>query len=380
MTFPPFDTAIEAALLKELGTDGAPHPRAWAASVQRLSDHYVANPDSISPWNQAWAREALLCYFHPLNQARGHRAGVKGHELGFFKGLRHMVDLGCGSAAASLGLLSAAPKGTFQTIDLVDHAPEVVSVAKRIVGSLHPGTQAQTGSLETFHKSNLNSVVDLQATLLVLSYVLTEAHSADTLKKLIHRLPNLEALAILEPSTSEDARRLQALRPVLMELGFHLWAPCTHHAECPLLKDSDRDWCHDRLVPARPSWWNELEAELPMKNRTVTVSYLLARRTPRPDHPPEVRVIGDQLDEKTKIRQMICRADAHGSNREFISWFPSRLKKEDPEIKHFELQRGDLFLADDQLWKDPRGQDRSREWRLDLDGIRIIQTTLKSHR
>lgn len=378
MMNPLAEPALESALLTQLkkaSGQSTPQPKAWAKSVQMLSNHYVAEPDSISPWSKPWAREALLSYFHPLNQARAERVATKGAELGFFDDIEHLVDLGCGSAAASLGFLQALQKHSgrpFRSLELVDHSREITEIAKALVEETMtarrpPDLRATHHPLETFKSDAVRP-----GTLLLLSYVLTEAHSAAALERLVHRLPGLEALAILEPSTSVDARRLQALRPVLMKLGFHLWAPCTHSEECPLLKDSDRDWCHDRLIPAVPSWWSELEAELPMKNKTVTVSYLLARRKPRAKtERGEVRVIGDRLDEKTKVRQMVCR----GPNREFISWFPSRLKG---EAEDFHLERGDRFETSPELWKDQRGVERSHEYRLDLEAIRHIEKTRRS--
>lgn len=360
--------ANESALLQELG--GRLHPQTWAKSVQKLSNHYVSEPDSISPWHQPWAREALLSYFHPLNQSRAERVATKGDELGFFQDLTHFIDLGCGSAAASLGFLRALENSgraaRVESLELIDHSHDITMLAKRLVEKSSARPKLVTSSHQSLEVFKAPMAA---GTLLILSYVLTEAHSARALDLLLSRNPNLEAIAILEPSTSEDARRLQALRPLLLQHGFHLWAPCTHTKECPLLKDSDRDWCHDRLIPSLPSWWSELEAELPMKNKTVTVSYLLARRRPRPAHRQEVRVIGDRLDEKTKVRQMICRHD----EREFLSWFPSRLKG---LAETFHLERGDLFESDEALWKDPRGIDRSREWRLDLEGLKAIDATL----
>ncbi len=360
----------ETSLLQQLG--GISRPSVWAKSVQMLSDHYVNRPDAISPWEHDWAREALLSYFHPLNQSRAARVAAKGYELGFFHGLQHAIDLGCGSAAAALGFLETH---RFDSIELVDHSHAITKIAEAVVKGSNlspPVVRVSHQSLEVFESRKL-----APGTLLILSYVLTEAHSSATLEKLLRRLPDLEAIAILEPSTSQDARRLQALRPILKKHGFNLWAPCTHEGECPLLKDSDRDWCHDRLIPSVPSWWSELEAGLPMKNKTVTVSYLLARKTARSARQTgapaetrgEVRVIGDRLDEKTKVRQMICR----GENREFLSWFPSRLKG---AAESFSLERGDMFLSHESLWIDPRGIDRSREYRLNLETIETLQHEL----
>ncbi|MDX9732383.1 MAG: small ribosomal subunit Rsm22 family protein, partial [Bdellovibrionales bacterium] len=223
--------------------------------------------------------------------------------------------------------------------------------------------------------------IELTNTVIVMSYDLTETNAAKTLERLLANNPTLEALFILEPTTSQDGRKLQALREILLQHGFDLWAPCPHTGDCPLLKDSDKDWCHDRLVPALPSWWSEMEAHLPMKNRTITVSYLLARKKKKNvSGPAMVRVIGDRLEEKTKIRQMICR----GPSREFISWFPSRLSRlqienSDFSVADFRLERGDLFQSHDTLWSDRRGHERSHEFRLDLQATQHIHETVVRH-
>lgn len=367
--------SLEKSLLSLLG--GVPNPKDWAKSVQRLSNHYVSEPDAISPWNEAWAREALLSYYHPLNQSRARRVASQGDRLGFFQGLNHMIDLGCGSAAASLGFLQVLPG--IPSLELIDHSFEITQVAKKLVEA----SGFSPSAIRTSQQSLERLAAGLETkpeTLLILSYVLTEAHSMRALEQILKVRPDIEALAILEPSTSQDGRKLQMMREPLQKLGFHIWAPCTHSGECPLLKDSDRDWCHDRLVPQTPTWWQSLEDELPMKNRTVTVSYLLARRTPRPSfvNPPssgqqEVRVIGDRMTEKTKIRQMICR----GENREFISWFPSRLGA---EAETFHLSRGDRFISDPSTFSDPRGIDRSKEYRLSLEAIKnILRADFEKH-
>ena len=153
-----------------------------------------------------------------------------------------------------------------------------------------------------------------------------------------------EALIIIEPSTRDDARRLQAERPRLIEAGFSLWAPCPHQDDCPLLV-SDRDWCHDRVHFEAPAWFTAIEKHLPIKNRTLSFSYLAARKKPSPlaratGDQQLARLVGDTLDEKGKSRQALCRS----SEREFLAWFPQRFKTK----THIEMSRGSLVrLAPD---------------------------------
>lgn len=339
-------------------------PKRWAQAVLRLSDHYVAHPGAVSPWENDWAREALLSYYHPLNQARARAVAERGQGVGFFAGLDTLIDIGCGSAAASLGLCDVH---SFRSLQLIDRSRTVLSLAEKLAPQNLKTTTA-TGTLEQFAAPSSG-----EGALVLLSYVLTEtdpARARATLERVLgckSKSP-IEAIAILEPSTAQDARPLQALRPVLQDLGYHLWAPCAHQEACPLLVDSKSDWCHDRTEPQLPSWWSELEAHLPMKNRSVTFSFLLARRTPPQSSAKGIRVIGDRLEEKTKVRQLICR----GPRREFISWFPSRLPD---DLGSLDLQRGDLIRTEntDMILKDQRGAPGAWEYRLDQTAVAAIR-------
>jgi hypothetical protein len=64
-----------------------------------------------------------------------------------------------------------------------------------------------------------------------------------------------------------------------------------------------------------------------MKNRTLTTSYLLARKQkPATKLAANIgRVVGDHLEEKGKDRQMLCR----GPEREFLAWMHKAGLKQD---------------------------------------------------
>ncbi len=143
----------------------------------------------------------------------------------------------------------------------------------------------------------------------VFSYSLTE------LDQIPRWSLNSEALLIIEPSTQQDGRKLLELRQNLIEQKYFIWSPCPHQQACPLYVGSKTDWCHDRVHFSKPTWFEEVEKYLPMKNGTLTFSYLAARKT-APPLPSWSRLVGDQLHEKGKTRQLICR----GPEREFLSW------------------------------------------------------------
>jgi hypothetical protein len=362
---------VESALRTALGSAD---PAKQADGVLRLSNHYVSSPDALSPWQKSWALNALLSYYHPLNQSRAYGVANRGAQRGFFEGIETLFDYGAGTGACTLGFLAACPE--IKKVVLSDHSADVLKSANSLFSNL--ASLKETGIKWEARTESLEESMAPTApasSLALFSYVLTEANAIDRFERFLKRgnQRSFEAIAILEPSTSADGRRLQRLRNVLLENEYHIWAPCTHSDKCPLLEESDRDWCHDRFPPFLPTWWKNLEAGLPMKNQSITVSYLLARKKAPADSRRFVRVTGDPLHEKTKMRQLICR----GPHREFISWFPSRFAKPAAkELKDFDLARGDLFLDDQRFWQDQRGAERGHEYRLTENEIYQIRDSL----
>jgi hypothetical protein len=283
-----------------------------ADSVLKLSDYFISQAGS-TPWKEKWAQAAYLSYFLPLNFLRTQAVIDLGLHEDFFAGFKSVIDFGSGPGTASLALQKLFSKDSFLLI-------EQSTVAESL---------AQNFFTPFSFSDRIGSISP--ATLGVFSYSLNEL---ETLPEWAYRC---EGLMLIEPSTQHDGRRLQALRKDLMAQGFHMWAPCTHQQDCPLLIHSKRDWCHDRIFFNPPAWFLRLEERLPIKNKTLTFSYLLARKA-LPDHNPAIgRLIGDQLEEKGKTRQLFCRSD----KREYLAWL--QRNAEAPEI-----YRGELFrLPDD---------------------------------
>lgn len=271
--------------------------QALAKCVQTLSDFFIAKPDAPTPWHERWAQIAYLCYYLPVNSARLNGLVHEADARQFFQGLEHVIDFGAGLATASMTLHERHPL-TFQ---LIERAAE----PQQLIENYFPQFKAQEW-LRTFSASRLSKD---KKTLALFSYSLTE------LSDLPDWAYQCEALMLVEPATQQDGRKLLQLRQKLIDSGFHIWAPCTHEGPCPLLTQSKTDWCHDRIHFTAPQWFLNMEAHLPMKNRTLTASYILARKT-APAKLEAARTVGDRLREKGKDRQMICR----GPEREFLAW------------------------------------------------------------
>jgi hypothetical protein len=178
-------------------------------------------------------------------------------------------------------------------------------------------------------------------TLAIFSYSFTE------LEHLPSWVNNCDGLMMIEPSTKDDARRLQALRSELMEHGWFVWGPCTHTAACPMLLAGERDWCHDRFTWRQPAWLKAIEDHLPMKNGTLPCAWMMFKKIP-PNHQavPLARVTGDLLEYKGYAKQLVCR----GSSREFLSW-QKKIFKHYPEVARGDLVRinQDVLTKGDEL-------------------------------
>lgn len=288
-----------------------------AEQVLKLSDFFIDHPEDQTPWSENYCKQAYRHYYLPLNYLRNELVIRRGLEVGFFQGLETTIDWGAGPGTASLALA--------QNLNLKNQFMIEKSIAAtKEFQDLH----AQLKSPQATADLNLKKInSDAKKTLLVFSYSLTE------MSALPAGWDQFEALMILEPATKQDGRKLLELRKKLIAEGYTIWAPCVHQNDCPLLEKSNSDWCHDRVHVKAPAWFLQLEQSLPFKNKTITTSYLLARRQkPTFDFTNKVRLTGDSLEEKGKTRQLICR----GPEREFLTWMHK-------EIKAQTLPRGDLI-------------------------------------
>lgn len=304
-----YPTSFEDSLSKALASHQLTlnDSKALAKCVLTLSDYFIQKPDAFTPWNEPWAQIAYLCYYLPLNATRLRGIVTEATKKNFFQGLEYAVDFGAGLATASL-VLAETQKLQFQ---LAERATE----PQELIENFFPQFKAEW--LRSFNTARIKNP---KKTLAIFSYSLTE------LEDLPEWAYHCEGLMLVEPSTQQDGRKLLQLRQKLLEKGYHVWAPCTHEGPCPLLTQSKTDWCHDRVHFEAPTWFQKMEEQLPMKNRTLTMSYLLLRKTP-PAKTQGVRVVGDRLEEKGKDRQLICRS----SEREFLAWMhKSGLRQEIP--------------------------------------------------
>lgn len=301
-----------------------------ANHINKVSDHFI-HRRGVTPWDDPLDRAAYLLYFLPLNVARVSAVWETVIKTDF-PIQKEVIDFGSG------------PGTSFWCL------PESLKINHWINWESSVAAMDLHQKLQKTHPSVHLKKVDcrwqrdkpvLKGKTLIASYSLNELETWSSLGD------EVQSLILIEPSVQEVGRQLMELRQELIKRDFLIWAPCTHQGECPLLKESKRDWCHDRIFFKAPFWWQEIQNLLPMKNDSVTFSYLLAARRgsvaqlqkASPGH-QLARVIGDTLFEKGKVRQAICRK----SEREFLSW----LKKEGDLPM---IPRGSLIELPEQIEK-----------------------------
>jgi hypothetical protein len=298
------------AQVKALGYDFPQDAAKVATSVRQLSDGYQA-ASRQTPWHDPQLRAAYLLYFFVLNYFRMRRV-LSQLPPGFWDDIEHIVEIGSGAGNFHAALAGwGGPMALLANYEVLESSNEAFS--------LHRQLARDAGLAEPTRLPRPPRALKPR-TCVVMCYSLNELGPWPAWVTSAH------ALVILEPSQMNTARRLMAERQQLLQHGFLPAAPCTHAAPCPLLTHSPRDFCHDRFFFEPPPHLQEIEKFLPMKNRSLTHSYLAMSRTPQALG--AARVLGDTLYEKGKIRQAICR----GEKREFLS----ALRKELPRFHGLE--------------------------------------------
>lgn len=274
-----------------------------ASCIQWQSDYYILNPNQPTPWQDERAQIAQWAYYLPLNFLRNLAVftQLKKHiPLVEFEGA---LDYGAGLGASSWALREMGFQGSLSLYDRISVNP---NIARALA--------AEEISKVDFHR--------FQNHLSIFSYSLTELVSHNRFRnELLNHLPYL---VMLEPSTQKEGRRLSETRRYLIENDYQIIAPCTHQKNCPLLIQSEKDWCHDRILFKKPEWMARYEKELPFRNDSLTFSYLIAFKKPaikaKWHRPPldsiTARITGDWLRENGKDKQMVCFDD----RRLFLVW------------------------------------------------------------
>lgn len=271
-----------------------------ADAVLFMSDFYIENPDQPTPWNERLTWIAQLAYYFPLNYLRNHAVVEELKQHMDLNSFSKIIDFGAGLGTSAWCFKTAGYKNKILQFERETKLKNIWD-------------EPQFEWIN--NEDQLHKQID-RNTLGVFSYSITEVNN------LLPLLEKFNYLMIIEPSTQDDGRKLMELREKLIAKDFHVLAPCTHQQTCPLLSLSKKDWCHDRIHFKKPDWFQKIENQLPIKNDTLTFSYLLVekkklKKSETKDTEVKIaRLTGDLMNENGKSRQLLCM----NSERLFLTW------------------------------------------------------------
>lgn len=265
--------------------------------ARALSEGFTSETPSRTPAATVDVAHAYLAYFAPRTLA------AVASALGDERAPERVVDVGAGTGAASLVFALAGAR----EILLVDHDPGALERARRLLERLP--SPARPRRVETL-------VVDLDSpqplpwsdAVLVSAFTLGELRVEDEtaiFDGLLALSSATPRLFLVDAGDRRRARRLQELRAVALERGWHVRAPCPHEDACPAL-ERRRDWCHlraERHLSERLARFAQAVGRDPLELAYAFVD-LVREEVPRPER--QVLVIGEPRREKGRARLPVC--------------------------------------------------------------------------
>jgi ribosomal protein RSM22 (predicted rRNA methylase) len=211
---------------------------------------------------------------------------------------RRMLDLGAGLGTASVAAGEIWPE--IESFTLLDRSRAFLETAARLAAS---GVAALARA--RLVEGDLHAPALERYDLVVASYSLTEIAEEGLAAVLDAAWAACDgALAIVEPGTPRDYRRLMKARERLIAAGARIAAPCPHDGACPMAAP---DWCHFSARLARSRDHKLVKgADAPYEDEKF--AYLVAARESLPIRPAPARALARPAALKHGLRIKLCTA------------------------------------------------------------------------
>lgn len=207
-----------------------------------------------------------------------------------------LIDLGCGTGAATLAALETFPG--LRAVRLIDHNAPFLRFAETLLRD----TGAATGRDISCSRGNIIDAGTEAADIVAVSYALVELGEGDARRAVLNAWARTRmALLLVEPGSRAGFSRILAARKALIAAGARIAAPCTHHATCPT---PEGDWCHFSVRLARSRGHRFVKgADAPFEDEKF--SYLIAVRA-EPRVATRGRIVAPPRHEKGGSRFRLC--------------------------------------------------------------------------
>ncbi|EPR41418.1 Ribosomal small subunit Rsm22 [Desulfovibrio sp. X2] len=288
--------------------------------AEAFAPDYMTRPGTLS---------AYLHYFHPWNLYRLTRL-LATLPLDLPEGAR-VVDLGAGPLTVVQALWMARPDLRTRRIEFtcIDRAGKSLRYGMDLFRRLAPDSPWRIQLLDEHLFKMPHGRYDLITAANVLNE-LAEGNAAqrepdleELAGRLCSHLADTGSLLLVEPGTRLAARRLIALRHVLIEeRGLTVASPCPHQTSCPMPGTGRLPWCHFTFsTHGAPLWLTHLaQAASLIKNR-LSLSFVHAGRSLQKPDETRARVISDAFALPGDRRGQYC-CTARGLALVVLEGFP----------------------------------------------------------
>ncbi len=273
--------------------------------ARSLSEGFTGESPKATPAADDGVAHAYLAYFAPRTVAAVSSA------LAFAEVPERIVDVGAGTGAAALAFAAAGA----QDLLLIDHDPRALERARALLARLpsaqRPGSVRALPLDVTHQDASVPAAESVDGATLVSAFTLGELRPDEepdvVLALLSSLLPATPRLFLLDAGDRRRARRLQGVREVALERGWHVRAPCPQEGPCPAL-ERRRDWCHLRAPRRLTPRLERFAAAVGRDPLALSYSFVDLVRDPVPRDDQQVLVIGEARKEKGRVRLPVCGA------------------------------------------------------------------------
>lgn len=293
---------------------------ALVEQVKALSHTYTRDRDHLA--TQADPIAGRLRFFLPrdLPKVEGPLSDLSHRGLLPKRSTWRVLDLGAGLGTTTLGVAGFAKRAGAKALDVT--AVEQDDIGLRVLESLARGcgrgglaphtvpiTLAVDNSDMTTVADRYSGPFDLILMGLSLNELFNDRATVERRVAYLQRLTRLLApdgsIVLVEPALKTTSRALQSVRDVLVDRGLHIAAPCTHTANCPLLR-RERDWCHQQLTVPLPAPLVPLAKQAGLRFERLTWSHLVIHAGPRLPEREDWRVVGGPIVSKGRVEWQVC--------------------------------------------------------------------------
>jgi ribosomal protein RSM22 (predicted rRNA methylase) len=320
--------------------------------IQKLSDRFTV--DRSSDFGDIYHdKNQLLAYglfFFPQTFVRIQfpllELLMRGWKVSLDRPVR-VLDVGAGSGAAGMSVARILLENEVNAVEIVatDRSEGSLLLLRRIIGQLSeffPRTNWKTVVADASSPENLG-----EFDLIVISFSLGELFAnksasaiQDWLGKKSQCLTRNGVILITEPALKETSTKLEQLRDlVAARRNLHIWGPCLHHSDCPLLKEG-KFWCHEVRRWKVPQSLQSLNRHLYRSIHLLKFSFLtLGNQPPEPYSDNYFRLVSPMAKMKGKYVASGCAADGQIRQYEILR------RNLDPSREAFlkACERGDIL-------------------------------------